>query len=49
MDNYTLREYTNEEYEADMRKLIAEKGLHDAVKEYTDKIMEEVAGLSYIP
>jgi hypothetical protein len=49
MRDFTLREYTQEEYEADLKKMIAEKGLHDAVQDYTDKIMEEVAGLSYIP
>ena len=38
-----LREYTKEEYKADMKKLLEEKGLYEAVKVYCDKI-DEVAG-----
>lgn len=46
---FNLVEYTEEEYKADMQKLLAEKGLHDAVEVYCDKI-DEVAGvLSYVP
>ena len=44
----TLKEYTHEEYETDMRKLLVEKGLKGAVKEYLDKIDEEVSGTRYI-
>ena len=48
MSEFKLRIYTQEEYESDMRKLLDEKGLHDAVEIYCDKI-DEVAGcLSYI-
>lgn len=43
-----LREYPQEEYEADMKTLLAEKGLSGAVKICTDKINEEVAGTSYV-
>ena len=45
---YTLREYTDKEYRADLKKLLEEKGLHDAVKDYCDKINEEVGNTSYI-
>ena len=37
----TLKEYTQEEYESDMMKLLEEKGLSKAVKKYTDKIDQE--------
>lgn len=43
-----LREYPQEEYEADMRKLLAEKGLSGAVKVYLDKIDEEVSDTGYV-
>ena len=48
MGEITLKEYTQEEYEADMKKLLTEKGLKGAVKEYLDKIDEEVSGTRYI-
>jgi len=37
----TLKEYTQEEYESDMMKLLKEKGLSKAVKKYADKINQE--------
>lgn len=37
----TLKEYTQEEYESDMIKLLKEKGLSKAVKKYADKIDQE--------
>lgn len=43
-----LREYPREEYEADMRKLLTEKGLSGAVKIYLDKIDEEVSDTGYV-
>lgn len=36
-----LKEYTQEEYESDMMKLLKEKGLSKAVKKYADKIDKE--------
>ena len=36
-----IKEYTQEEYESDMMKLLKEKGLSKAVKEYVDKIDQE--------
>ena len=45
---FTLKEYTQEEYKADMLKLLKEKGLHDAVKVYTDTIAEEIDGTNYV-
>lgn len=49
MSQFDLREYTQEEYTADMQKLLAEKGLRDAVKKYCDKIDDIASGLSYVP
>ncbi len=46
---FNLVEYTEEEYKADMQKLLAEKGLHDAVEVYCDKINEVAGVLSYLP
>ena len=46
---FTLKEYTQKEYEADMRKLLRDKGLKEAVREQLDKIIEDSAGLPYIP
>ena len=43
MSEYTLREYPEDEYREDLKMLLRENGLHDAIKEYCDKI-EEVAG-----
>ena len=48
MSEFNLREYTQEEYEADMKKLLAEKGLYDAVKVYCDKINDVASNLSYV-
>ena len=48
MKEYTLREYTQEEYEADMKKLLKDKGLHGAVEVYTDEINEVTSCLSYV-
>ena len=47
----TLKEYTQEEYESDMMKLLKEKGLSKAVKKYADKIDQECRdiNLRYIP
>lgn len=48
MPNYTLREYTQEEYEADMQKLLTEKGLRDAVEKYCDRINDVSSALGYV-
>ena len=48
MSEFNLKEYTQEEYEADMKKLLAEKGLYDAVKVYCDKINDVASNLSYV-
>ena len=45
----TIKEYTQEEYESDMMKLLKEKGLPKAVKKYLDEIDRECRVLSYIP
>lgn len=49
MSEIVLREYTREEYKADMQNLLAKKGLHDSVKIYCDKIEEITSQLSYVP
>ena len=41
-------EYTEEQYQSDMQKLLAEKGLHDAVEIYCDKINEVAGVLTYV-
>lgn len=43
-----LKEYPQEEYEAEMRTLFAEKGLSGAIKVYIDKINEEIANTCYV-
>ena len=48
MSEFTLREYTKEEYKADMQKLLEEKGLHDAVEKYCDKVNSITSILGYI-
>ena len=45
---FTLREYTKEEYKADMQKLLSEKGLYGAVEFYCDKINDVTKDLSYL-
>lgn len=49
MIEYTLREYTQEEYKADMQKLLKEKGLYKAVEDKCDKINSLSSVLSYLP
>ena len=48
MTEFTIKEYPPDKYKADMRTLLHEKGLHDAVKDYCDMIAEEAVGLGYI-
>ena len=43
-----IKEYTPEQYRADMQKLLKEKGLQGAVEVYCDKIEEVASCLSYI-
>ena len=47
MSEFTLREYPQEEYEADMKKLLKEKGLHDAVEHFADRINSLASVLNY--
>ena len=44
-----LREYKQSQYKSDMKKLLDEKGLHDAVEKYCDDINEIASALSYLP
>ena len=45
---YTLRRYTQEEYEADMRKAIKEKGLYGVVEGFCEEIDNECKGRDYL-
>jgi len=45
---YTLREYTQEEYEADMRKAIEEKGLYEVVEGFCEEIDYECKDRDYL-
>lgn len=47
MDEFTIREYTEKEYRADMQALLEGKGLRGAVEKYTDMIAEDARGLAY--
>ena len=49
MNEFTLKEYTHEEYKADMQKLLKEKGLYKAVEDKCDKINSLSSVLSYLP
>lgn len=42
-----LKEYTKEEYEADMRQKLAEKGLYKAVEEILDDVVDANRNYSY--
>ena len=48
MNEFTLKEYTQEEYKADMQRLLAEKGLHDAVDHIADRINSLASVLNYV-
>lgn len=48
MSEFTLREYPQEEYEADMKKLLKEKGLHDAVDHIADRINSLASVMNYV-
>lgn len=48
MPEFTLKEYTSEEYEKDMKELLEEKGLREAVKQYLDAINSEAIRLRYL-
>ena len=43
-----LREYTDGEYKADLRKELEENGLYESVNRRLDEINIEVSGLSYL-
>lgn len=49
MSEYTLRSVTPDEYKERMQKLLDEKGLHDAVEKYADRINSLSSVLSYVP
>lgn len=42
-----IKEYTQEEYEADMKQRLADKGLYKAVEEILDDIVDANRGFSY--
>lgn len=42
-----IKEYTKEEYEADMKAKLAELGLYKAVEEILDEMVEQNRGFSY--
>ena len=44
---FMVVEYTQEEYEADMRQKLKEEGLYKAAKEFCDKIEADASVLSY--
>ena len=43
-----LREYTDGEYKADLRKELEENGLYESVNKRLDEINIEISGLSYL-
>ena len=43
-----LREYTNDEYKADLRKELEENGLYESVKKRLDEINIMASDLSYL-
>ena len=49
MNEYTVKEYTQKEYKADMQKLLEEKGLYKAVEDKCDRINSLASALSYLP
>ena len=49
MAEYTLKEYTQDEYKTDMQKLLDEKGLYKAVEDKCDRINSLTSALSYLP
>ena len=48
MTEFTIREYTEEEYKADMERLLKDYGLRNAVKLYLDKMDEETSMCGYV-
>lgn len=49
MREFTIKEYTEEEYKADMQKLLEEKGLYKAVEDKCDRINSLSSTLRYLP
>lgn len=43
-----LKEYTQEEYEADMKAKLTELGLYKAVEEILDELVDENRNFSYV-
>ena len=48
MADFTLKEYTQDEYKADMQKLLEEKGLYKAVEDKCDRINSLASILRYL-
>ena len=48
MSDFTLKEYTQDEYNADLKQLLNEKGLHDAVEGICDRINSITSILDYL-
>ena len=49
MREFTLTEYTQEEYKSDMQKLLEGKGLYKAVEDKCDRINSLSSRLDYLP
>lgn len=48
MPEHYLREYTQEEYEADLKEKLSSKGLYDCVRDILDEMIDEVRGESHV-
>lgn len=45
---FTIKVYTQKQYDKEMRELLKEKGLHGAVEEFTDKINDIAVNWGYV-
>lgn len=48
MVEFTIRKYSEEEYEQELKNKLKEKGLYDSVKDILDKIVDNNRGLGYL-
>lgn len=48
MPEINFRKYKQKEYRESLEKLLADKGLHDAVRFFCDKINDDVSSSGYI-
>jgi hypothetical protein len=48
MPEIKFKRYKQEEYKENMRRLLADKGLYDAVKYFCDKINDDVSDTGYL-